>query len=159
MVSGSEPVRLSRRCYGHSVIVEDVPLALSRSFAQRRVVIVVHVLKIRLQRQPMLLKHVALQMLRERSDDHSRLDILNPEGFPGRNFSGLHEGINDELLLRFAMGVAEPVQALVSHTNKLRELGFALLIFGWLLILVIIIPGLDLLNRRLLRASRGYRKE
>lgn len=95
---------LTSPCYGLGVPMEDVPLTLGRSPAERREVSLIDILKVSRQRQPMLPKHVAVQMLLESNHDHSRLNLLDPEGFPGRDFSGLHVGIHDELLLRFTVG-------------------------------------------------------
>ncbi|MER9921729.1 hypothetical protein NKJ84_02085 [Mesorhizobium sp. M0048] len=145
--------------------MKDVPFALSRSLAERRVVRVVDMLKVRLQRQPMLPKHIALQVLAERSHHHIHLNGLDPEGFPGRYLSSLHEGVHDELLLGFAVGVPEAVKALVGHANKLGMLLLLLLVIGRFVVglLGLLIRSRNLRpldwGQRLLGVRCGYLKD
>lgn len=137
--------------------MEDVPLTLCRSPAQRREVSLVDVLKIRLKVQPMLPKHIAVQMLLESNHDHSRLNLFDAEGFTGRYLSGLDIGVHNELLLGLAVGVSEAVKALVGHTHKLGMLLLFLLIVG----LGLIFPGGQLRGRSPLvtLGPRGYPKD
>ncbi len=134
--------------------VEDVPVALSRSPAERRVVSRVDMLEVCRQRQPMLPKDIAVQMLAERSLDHSRLNLFDPEGLPCRDFSGLHVGVHDELLLGFAVGVPEAVKALVGHAHKLGMLLLLLLVVGQF---VVGLVGLLFRSRNLRPLDRGQR--
>lgn len=103
----------------------------------------------------MLLKHVALQMLAECSLDNSRLHLLDPEGFPGRDFSGLHIGVQDELLLGLAVGVPEAVKALVGHADKLLELLLGFLIVGQVFLAVFVAFVVLLASVRPLGVMRG----
>ncbi|TPN99871.1 hypothetical protein [Mesorhizobium sp. B1-1-5] len=110
--------------------MEDVPFALGGSPAQRRVIGLVDMLEVGLKRQPMLPQYVPIEVLSECSFHHSRLHLLDPKGFPGRDFSGLHEGVHNELLLGLAVGVPEAVKALVGHAHKFCMLLLFLLVVG-----------------------------
>lgn len=114
-------------CYGLGMPMEDVPFTLGRSLAKRRVVGLVDMLEVGVKGQPMLPKHVSLQMLLECNHDHSRLHRVDAVGFAGEDFSSLHEGVNNELLLGFAVSVPEAVKALVGHAHKLGMLFLFLL--------------------------------
>jgi anaerobic selenocysteine-containing dehydrogenase len=63
------------------------------------------------QCQSVLPKHVAVHMLAERSFDNSWLNLLDPEGFPCGYLRGLQVGVDDELLLDFAVDVPEAIKA------------------------------------------------
>lgn len=110
----------------------------------------------------MLPKHVALQMLLECNDDHSRFNLLDPKGFPSRDFSSLHEGVNNELLLGFAVSVPEAVKALVGHAHKLGMLLLFLLVVGqFLTIVYLVIHGRQFRGQSpvVTLGPRGYLKE
>ncbi|ESY64108.1 hypothetical protein X743_31895 [Mesorhizobium sp. LNHC252B00] len=76
---------------------------LAAAPAERRVISLVDVFEVRRQRQPMLPKHIAVQVLAERSHNNISLNLLDPEGLPRSPFLGRDIGVNDELLLRFAV--------------------------------------------------------
>lgn len=141
--------------------VEDVPFALGRSPAERRVIGLVHMLEVGRQRQPMLPKDVAVQMLTECSLDHSRFNRVDAVGFAGKDFSGFHVGVHDELLLGFAMRVTEPIKALVGHAYKFVMFLFLLLVVGQFLVLGLVIHGRQFRGRSPLvtLGLRGYLKE
>lgn len=143
--------------------MKDVPLTLGRSLAQRRVIGLVDMLEVGLKVQPMLPQNVPVEVLSECSLDHSRLHFLDPEGFPGRYLSGLHIGVQNELLLGLAVAVPEAVKALVCHANKLSMLLLFLLVVGQFLAFGRLIRSRNLkpLDRgqRLLVARYGYLKD
>lgn len=139
---------LPGRCYRLGMFVKYLPPALCRSPAQRREVSIINMLHVRRHRQPMLPKHIAVQMLLESHHDHSRLNLLDPESFAGRYRSGLHERVHDELLLGLAVSVPKPVKALVGHADKLGMLFLLLLVVSQILI------GLSVVGR-LIRSRQG----
>lgn len=113
--------------------LEDVPFALGGSSAKGGVVRLVDMLEVGLKVQPMLAQNVAVEVLAECNLHHSRLHLFDPEGIPGRNLPGLHEGVHNELLLGLTVSVPEAVKALVGHANKLGMLLLILLVVGRLL--------------------------
>lgn len=156
--------RLPGRCYGLGMSMEDVPFAFGCSPTECRVVSLIDMLKIRRQRQPMLPKHVAVQMLAERSLDHSRLHRVDAVGFAGEDFAGLHVGVHDELLLGLAVRVPEAVKALVGHAHKLGMLLLLLLLgcqflLGPIGLLICPVGQRSGINRPVTLGPRGQEKE
>ncbi|TPM51413.1 hypothetical protein FJ951_06260 [Mesorhizobium sp. B2-2-3] len=144
--------------------MEDVPLTLGGSPAQRRVVSLVDMLKVRLQRQPMLPQNVAVEVLAECSLNHSRFNRLDAVGLAGKDFSSLDIGVHDELLLGLAMGVPEAIKALVGHAHKLGML-LLLLLLGCQFVLLglglLVFPGGQWsgISRPITLGPRGYLKD
>ncbi|TPN32523.1 hypothetical protein [Mesorhizobium sp. B1-1-6] len=144
--------------------VKDVPFAFGCGLAQRRVIRLVDMLEVGLKAQPMLPQHIPIEVLTERSLDHSRLNLLDPEGFTHRYLSGLHIGVQDELLLGFTVGLPEAVKALVGHTDELGMLLLRFLIVSQFLGLglgLLIFPGGQRsgINRPVTLGPRSYLKD
>lgn len=145
--------------------MEHVPLTLGRSLPQRWVISSVDMLQIGLNGQPVLPKDIAVQMLAESSNNHIRLNLFDAECLAGWYLAGLHIGVEDELLLLIGMGVAESVEALVGHANKLGMLLLFLLLGCQFLVVIgpvlLVISGRQRsgINRPVTLGPRSYRKD
>lgn len=142
--------------------MEHVPFTLGGSPAERRVIRLVDMLEVGLKVQPMLPQHVPIEVLTERSLDHSRLNLLDPEGFTHRYLSGRDVGVHDELLLGVTMGVPEAVKALIGHAHKLGMLLLFFLVLGQFLGIVgLVSHGRQRsgITRPVTLGPRGYLKD